>query len=77
MTNGQRRLILIAAIAIAAVQLALGFQAFLDNAEGLNLFSILPAPVASLAVGLIIWMGRDRGGKSDSRRGRIMKGPWS
>ena len=76
MTDGQRLLILAASVVFAILQLALGFQAFMDDTEGANLFTILPAPLASLGIGVFIWMGRGRGGPPDKRRGRIMKGPW-
>ncbi len=76
MTDGQRLFILTASVLFAVVQLALGFQAFMNDDAGQNLFTILPAPIASLGIGLFIWMGRGRGGPPESRRGRIMKGPW-
>ncbi len=76
MTDGHRLLILTASILFAVVQLALGFQAFMSDAAGQNLFTILPAPIASLGIGLFIWMGRGRRDPPDARRGRIMKGPW-
>lgn len=77
MSNGQRRLILIAAIAFAAIQLLVGFRTFMEDSEGQNLFAILPAPLVSLGIGLFVWMGRDKSeGGPGPRRGRIMKGPW-
>lgn len=76
MSDRQRLLILTASILFAVLQLALGFQAFMDDPGGQNLFTILPAPLASLGIGLFIWMGRGRRDPPDARRGRIMKGPW-
>ena len=77
MTDGQRKLILIASIVVASLQLGVGFQAFMANTAGGNLISILPAPLASLGIGLFIWMGRGKGGGGSGKpRGRVMKGPW-
>ena len=72
----QRRLILIATLVVAGVQLIVGFGVFMNDTEGGNLLSILPGPAALVAIGLFVWMGRDRGGGPDKRSGRVMKGPW-
>ena len=76
MTNSQRRLIVIATLVFAGVQLIVGFGAFMNDSEGGNLLSILPGPVALVAIGVFVWMGRDRGDGPEKRPGRIMKGPW-
>ena len=76
MTYTQRRLILIATLVFAAIQLIIGFRAFIQDTEGGNMLTILPGPLALVAIGLFVWIGRDRGGGSDQRRGSIMKGPW-
>ena len=77
MTDAQRRLILIASIIVAALQFGVGFQTFMEDSAGGNLVAVLLAPLASLGIGLFIWMGRGKGGGGSSKpRGRVMKGPW-
>jgi len=69
-------LIVIVTLVFAAVQLVVGFGSFMNDSEGGNLISILPGPLALIAIAVFVWIGRDRGGGPDKRSGRVMKGPW-
>ncbi len=75
MPTSQRRLILIATLVLATLQLARGFQGFLQDSGGGNLLTILPLPLLTIAVGVAIWYAGGRGGPRRPE-GRVMKGPW-